>query len=96
MNRIIRITLYLSILAFYNLTTLYTAVVHNHLFSWTEDESCSAYIISLTQNSDTSPFSINHYNKISNEAIYNFQFYNSYLSFEIKNILFARAPPSFI
>jgi len=96
MSRIIRITLYLSILAFYNLTTLYTAVVHNHQFSWTEDESCPAYIISLTQNSDTFPFSINHNVKASNEEIYNFQSCNIYLNFEINNVFSARAPPSFM
>ena len=96
MSRIIRITLYLSILAFYNLTTFYTAVVHNHQFSWTEDDSCSAYIISLTQNSDTFPFSLNHNIKSFNQGIYNFQSCDSYLSFEIKNIFSARAPPAFM
>ncbi len=96
MHKFICITLYLSILAFYNLTTLYTAVIHNHQFSWTEEESCPAYIISITQNSDTFPFSINHIVKTPNFDLLDFQTHDRDLSFETTNIFSKRAPPDII
>ena len=96
MQKFIRISIYLSVIAFYNLTTLYTAVIHDHKFKWTDDESCSAYLISVSQNSDTFSFSVNHTLNTSNEHILNFQNSDSFQHFEFKNILSTRAPPSFI
>jgi len=71
-------------------------MIHDHQFSWTEDESCSAYIISVSHNSDTFPFTLKQNIKASDEGIYNFQSCDIYLSFEIKSIFSARAPPSFM
>lgn len=96
MQKIIRISIYLSILVFYNLTTLYTAVVHNHQFKWNDDESCSAYLISISQNSDTFTFSVNHTINASSEKIVNFQNSNAFIKFDINNTLSTRAPPFFI
>jgi hypothetical protein len=93
MQKIIRYSLYLSILLFYNLTTLYTSVVHDHQFSWTEEESCSAYVISISQNSDTFTFSINQLVKTPDVDLLDFQSYDKDLSFEFINIFSERAPP---
>ena len=93
MQKVIRYSIYLSILLFYNLTTLYTSAVHNHQFNWTDEESCSAYIISISQNSDTFPFNPDSSIKISQTDCINFQNYNTDLSFDIINIFSERAPP---
>lgn len=96
MQKIIRISLYLSVLAFYNITTLYTAVIHDHKFKWTDDESCPAYIISVSQISDTFSFSVNNTIYTSNEKIIDFQSTETFQHFEFNNSLCTRAPPSFI
>jgi len=96
MHKVLRYSIYLIILLFYSVTTLYISVVHNHQFEWTDEESCSAYIISISQNSDTFPFSPDSSIKISNTDFINFQFCNTDLSFDIINIISERAPPYYI
>ena len=94
MQKIFRISLFLSFILVFNITTLYTSVTHNHQFSWVEDESCSAYLISVSQNSDTFSFTVNHPNITSNEKVLDFQKSDLFLNFEYKNILSTRAPPA--
>jgi hypothetical protein len=93
MRKIIRTSLYLSILLFYNLTSLYSSVIHDHQFSWIEDESCSSYIISISQNSDTFHFCNNFNFQFSNEKKLNFKKHESGFGIKFKNSLFSRAPP---
>ena len=96
MQKILRISIYISVLAFYNLTTLYTGVIHEHKFSWTDDESCSAYLISVSHNSDTSPFVIFQTKNNLDAEIINFQDRGLLLNFDFINISSTRAPPHFI
>lgn len=96
MQKIIRISIYLSVLAFYNLTTLYIGVIHDHKFEWTDDETCSAYLISVSQNSDTFSFTVNYSNITSNEKIFDFQNSDLIPNFEYTNIFTTRAPPDII
>jgi hypothetical protein len=82
------------VLVFYLFVFLFANILHNHPFTWQETDTCPAYIISTTQNSDTFPLNINDSLNSLDENIFNFQSYNSYLSFEIKNNFLSRAPPS--
>lgn len=94
MQKILRISIYISVIAFYNLTTLYTGVVHNHQFTWTDDESCSAYLISVSQISDTFPFAINQTKNNLDITIIYIQNCEIFSKFEFINIFSTRAPPS--
>jgi len=96
MHKIIRISLYLIILLIYNITTLYTSSVHNHQFSWTDEENCPAYIISTTQISDTFSFSINQTLKTPKVDLLEYQIYDIDFNFNLISIFSKRAPPIFI
>jgi len=93
MQKLLKYILHISVLFFFNVTTLYTGTVHNHQFSWTYQESCPVFILSVTLNSDTYTFDINTNTNPTDEDIFNFQSSNSNLSFEIKNDYLSRAPP---
>ena len=94
MKKLFRFSIYIFVLLSYNITAIYTSSVHDHQFTWTEEESCAAYIISASQNSDTYPFSINHNLSPSEVNIFNFQSLEFYANVEIKKNILSRAPPS--
>ena len=96
MQKIAKYLLYFSIFLFYNLTTLYTTVVHDHEFSWTHEESCPAYIISVSHNSDTFAFNTDSILDFTNSDFLFPQNYDTILEYEIINTFSERAPPSFI
>jgi hypothetical protein len=96
MNKIIKYLIYISILLVYNLTTVYAAVTHNHDFSWKYEESCPAYIISISHFSDTFIFSTDNCLKFPKTDIINFLKYDSDLNFEFISLYSERAPPSFL
>ena len=96
MQKVLRYTIYLSILLFYNLTTLYSAVTHDHDFTWKYEESCSAYVISISQNSDTYPFSSDYISQFSPTEHINFKNNDINVSFENWNTFSERAPPPYI
>ena len=88
-----RTTLFIGFLLLYNVITIYSSVAHDHQFSWTDEESCSAYITSISHNSDTSPFSENQLIKIPNISLFNIQTYTEQIDFEFTTIFSKRAPP---
>ncbi len=45
-----------KILVIYTTLIFYTEIMHHHSFSWIESESCDAYLLSISQNSDNSTF----------------------------------------
>jgi hypothetical protein len=94
MQNIRRFALYISIILFYNFTTLYTGSIHDHQFSWTDEETCLANIISISQLSDTFPFIINQDYKNLNISFLNFTLFDSISELEIIYIYSERAPPS--
>lgn len=94
MNKPLRFAIYISILLIYNLTTLYSASVHNHRFSWEDSESCNAYIISISQHSDTYPFAINLITQIPQIDLLNLKSYQDDLSIDIIFNFSNRAPPA--
>ena len=96
MHKIIRFSLYLVVILIYNFTTLYTSSVHNHNFTWTDEESCSAYIISISQNSDTFPFLIYHDIRVPNISYLNINKFETTLDLESFCNKSKRAPPPVI
>jgi len=96
MHKILRFSLYLIILLVYNITTLYTSSVHNHNFTWDYEESCSAYVISISQNSDTFPFSETANVTTPDFSVFDLRNYDTILEIEFLCNILERAPPSII
>ena len=85
---------YIFVFLFYNLTIFYTAVVHDHQFSWKGDESCNAYIISISQHSD--PVELdkgNCFSSLDFEIVKNPLLVLNY-NFEYITNISSRAPPA--
>ena len=94
MHKFIRYILYINILLLYNITTLYSSSVHNHQFSWTEVETCSAYIISISQKADTFPLLPDRDTCTPNISYLDVTKYNSISDLEFLCNISQRAPPS--